>query len=110
MDGTANAYVALAAVLESGMIGIREGIQLECKDVQEMPASLSEDERRKLGVKKRLPLNRAEAREYLRADNGLRNFFGKEFIDKYLAVNELLATALSDEDHDKEVKKVVEMY
>jgi len=110
LDGTANAYVALAAILESGMRGIREGVKLEMADTQEVPASLSEEERRKRGIRKRLPLNRKEALEYFRADKELNEFFGKEFAEKYLAVNELLSTTLRDEDHAKEVKKVVEMY
>ena len=60
-----------------------------------MPASLSEEERRRLGIKKRLPLNLQEAREYLRADKELTQFFGKVFIDKYLAINEVCVLRLS---------------
>lgn len=89
LDGTANTYVALAAILECGMRGVREGVKLECGDVQVMPAAVSESERKKMGVKKRLPLNRKEARDLLKGDKVLEEFFGKEFIEKYLAVNEV---------------------
>jgi len=89
LDGTANAYIALAAILESGMKGIRDDIKLEVADVQAIPASLSPEERKKLGIKKRLPLNRKDAREALRSDEVLNNFFGQEFVTKYLALNEV---------------------
>jgi len=110
LDGTANTYIALAAILESGMRGVREGAKLRVADVQQIPASLSDEERRILGITKRLPLNRKEAMKYLRADKELTEFFGKEFIQRFLAVNELLSATLQDEDPDREVQKVVEMY
>lgn len=88
LDGTANPYIAIAALLQSGMFGVKASSALVAKDCQVLAASLSESDRRELGITKRMPLKIEEARKYLLQDKQLTDFLGSEFVEKYLAVNE----------------------
>lgn len=98
VDGTANPYLALTALLGAGFAGIKEGNVLEVKDCGggASAADMGEDARQALGIKTRMPLSHALAREALVRDETLTNVFGEEFVSGYLSVNEVhLLTALS---------------
>jgi len=110
LNATAHTYLAVAAIFESGMRGVRECVKLTVEGVQGVPANLCEDDRERKGVRGRLLLSRKEAMGYLVADKELSEFFGREFVEKYQAVNEALSTTLRDDDPAKELKKLVEMY
>jgi len=49
---------------------------------------MTEEERRALGITKRMPLNAGEARHNLAIDMGMEEVLGKNFIEKYLSVNQ----------------------
>ena len=58
VDGTANPYLALAGILDAGYLGIRSNLELGISDClgPKNAAQMSEDERRALGITKRMPL------------------------------------------------------
>lgn len=88
-DGTANPYLALAAILGAGLQGIRQGIELRVGDTLVPAAELSEEERAARNITGRMPRSLKEAREKMRASTAVKEIFGETFVEKYLSVNEV---------------------
>lgn len=89
-DGTANPYLAFAALCAGGLIGLRKMMPLEMQDCGECSASeLTEAERQALGITKRMPFSIEEARRNLEQDDALCEVLGRDFVEKYLAVNKV---------------------
>ncbi|KAF9041453.1 glutamine synthetase guanido kinase [Panaeolus papilionaceus] len=115
MDGTANPYLAMAAVIGAGMEGIKKGLGL-----QDLPqeyagekaaAFLSEEERKQRGIVDRLPLDLQTARKRFEEGQIARTIFGADFVRRYLDVNKLLNRLLVENKTDAEVTKLlVETY
>lgn len=113
IDGTANPYLALTAVLAAGLIGIKQKAKLEAEDLKEKSAAeLSEKERQEMGVKKRLPSSAKQARENLQNDQELGVILGEDLVDAFLAVSEKLEEALNPENETEEalLTRLVEFY
>lgn len=112
IDGTANPYFALAAILAAGMAGIRAGMKPGAQTCDEISAAeMTENEREALGVGKRMPSNVDEARANLKGDSILIGALGEELVTKYLAVNKTLADALTQDDSDEaRLTRWVEFY
>jgi glutamine synthetase len=81
LDGLANMYFAVAAVVAAGMLGIRGagmgmgmgmGYEYEQKDVTVNPSLLSEEQRAQLGITEKMPRTVEEALVKLDADGELR--------------------------------------
>ncbi|KZV88780.1 FLU1-II protein [Exidia glandulosa HHB12029] len=109
-DGTACSYIAMAALIAGGMRGVRSSAPLVTKDCQKLASSLSGDERRELGISRRMPLKLEEARQYLTQDQEMKADLGEDFVKTFLAVNETLQSALKDETEEKTIKKLVDHY
>ncbi|KAH7357877.1 hypothetical protein B0T11DRAFT_97323 [Plectosphaerella cucumerina] len=88
LDGLANPYLALSAILAGGMIGIKDSVPLTWGDCEVDPATLTENDRRELNVTEMLPQSLGEALEALRADEDLSGLLGEELIERYLAVKD----------------------
>lgn len=113
IDGTSNPYLVLAGILGAGHLGIRSNLELTISDCPGpiSAAQMSEDERRALGISKRLPLSWNEARENFASDTEFSKILGTEFQEKYLSVNKTLAEALDqDEDETKKLERLVLFY
>ncbi|KAF5385791.1 hypothetical protein D9615_002622 [Tricholomella constricta] len=98
VDGTANPYLALAAILGAGFAGIRDKVELTVKDCPgpQTAAQLTEEQRQALGITQRMSLTWEEARRNLSSNSLLRDsILGAELTEKYLAVNQTLADALN---------------
>lgn len=82
VDGSANPYLALAAVLAAGMDGIRKGMdpgQPVLGDPHDLPA----EERERRGIR-RVPRHLGEAVECLQASHFFRETFGPVMHDEYV--------------------------
>ncbi|KAF8908595.1 hypothetical protein CPB84DRAFT_1703615 [Gymnopilus junonius] len=113
LDGTANPYLAIAAVLGAGLEGILEEKQLTIQNCKgEKSAALLGDQGRKvLGISERLPLSWEEARAKFEKSELVEGVFGKEFKEKYLSVNKVLKDQLTFGLMDEEeLKLLVETY
>jgi glutamine synthetase len=86
MDGLANSYLAIAAILGAGVQGIIDGRPLLIKDCQADPALLDVDAQHRLGIRERLPSTLEEAMRHLGEDEGLRVILGDQLVDTYLTV------------------------
>ncbi|KAF9004595.1 hypothetical protein BDQ17DRAFT_1390127 [Cyathus striatus] len=114
IDGTANPYLVLAAILGCGHLGIRSKMQLNIQDCPgpQSAADMGEEARKALGITKRLPLSWKDARQNLSSDSTIRSIFGGNFMEKYLAVNETLGNVLEPESgsESERLKNLVEFY
>lgn len=112
IDGTSNPYLALAAVLAGGIVGLGKKQKLEGEDFDDVfVANLTEEERRSRRVTKRMPLNVDQARRYLSDDTEIRKVLGDEVIETFLSVNRTLEKALTQDANNEEQRtRLVEFY
>ncbi|KAI0264621.1 glutamine synthetase/guanido kinase [Gloeopeniophorella convolvens] len=107
LDGTANPYIALAAILGVGLAGVEKGLELGIKEVQGPAFQLSEEELAERGIVGRLRRTIDSAREAARQDAVVREVLGREFVEKYLSTNEamehFMQTATAEGDRIKTV-------
>lgn len=84
--GTANPYIALAAILAAGSIGLREGLRLTLADCPTDPSKLLPEERRALGICERLPKSPDESLAAMEKDTELRECLGEPLADGHAAL------------------------
>ncbi|KAF5361956.1 hypothetical protein D9756_002782 [Leucocoprinus leucothites] len=113
VDGTAHPHLALAAIIGAGLRGLKEMKPLQLKDCPGPKCAweMTEEERRALGITKRMPLNIDEARNNLAGDEGMKGVLGEVLIEKYLSANKTLEGALlQDQDEAEQLTRLVEFY
>lgn len=86
VDGVANMYLGTAALLASGLDGLRRKFVLRQKDCAADPSSITEEERRQLGVERKLPRSLQESLKELEKDEALLEALGRPFVADYLAI------------------------
>ncbi|GJJ09846.1 hypothetical protein Clacol_004070 [Clathrus columnatus] len=84
MDGTGNPYLSTAAILYSGLLGIKQKAKLTIGDAQQVAASMTEKERAAFGINKKLAKSLDEAIELLKKDHELVKGLGEDLVDKYI--------------------------
>ena len=100
IDGTANPYLALSAILSAGMIGVKNSYPLRMKPCQgtpppyaglriDEPGKMSDEARRDVGITQTLPRSVQEALVTLERDPRLVKELGEEFVRKYISVKEV---------------------
>jgi glutamine synthetase len=104
MDGMANTYLALAAILGIGLRGILDGEQLNLKDCPADPSLLNDDTKQKLGIKELLPTSISQALNSLAADRELTEVLGRSVVEAYQDVKKLESNRLmAMEARDRQV-------
>ncbi|KAM5431674.1 hypothetical protein McanMca71_004907 [Microsporum canis] len=99
MDGMSNPYLAMAAVIGAGYLGMKKGLKLEMKACNVDPADLSDAERTELGITTALPRSIEESIEALKADSALQDLLGRTFIKRHIGVRmgeQRLLSSMSD--------------
>lgn len=81
-DATANMYLALAALIECGLQGLRQQRPLICQDLDISPAKLCQEEREKRGILQRLPQSLEQSLRILERDGS--HLCGEHIIGKFL--------------------------
>ena len=96
VDGTANPYLVLAAVLASGSEGIATAKELTIKECggEKTAAQLGEKGRGELGIRERLPLTCEQARLKFEKSSIVGSVFGEEFKRTYLNANKVGVSSL----------------
>lgn len=87
-DATANFYLFLAVVVAAGSAGLRENLPLTWKDCRIFPENLNDEERTGYGITENLPASLEEAVNLAKKDPDVREWVGKEFLEKYVKVKE----------------------
>ncbi|RMZ75158.1 hypothetical protein DV737_g5428, partial [Chaetothyriales sp. CBS 132003] len=88
VDGVGNMYLSMAAVLASGLHGIREALPLQIQDCQGDPTAMGEKERARLGITTKLPHTLDESLAYLKRDLVLKEMLGEDALSNYITVKE----------------------
>jgi glutamine synthetase len=89
MDGIANPYLALSAIIGAGVRGVVRRRTLTWRDCGDVaPFELPEAGRRALGIVSKIPGSLGEALEALQADGELVEVMGRTLVDRYVAVKE----------------------
>jgi glutamine synthetase len=86
IDGLANVYLALAAIVAAGTKGVADKLELTLGDCSKDPAQLSDEEKKTLGISEMLPKDLGTALETLEDDGELTDLVGKEVVARYIAV------------------------
>lgn len=86
MDGMANMYLAMAAILACGTKGFVEKEKLTIKDCLRDPSLLSDKERAELGIKDKLPSSLQEALGALTNDKDIVKAMGSDLCSRYRQV------------------------
>ncbi|KAH7326248.1 hypothetical protein B0I35DRAFT_405518 [Stachybotrys elegans] len=110
MDGLANPYLAMAAIVLAGTDGVARGLKLELGNCDADPALLTEEQRQQLGIVDRLPASVTEALEGLESDGGLCGMLGKDLVDRYVKVKQVEAESLEGMDKPERRRWILERY
>jgi glutamine synthetase len=86
IDGCTNMYHCASAILSAGICGLRKQEKLTIKNVQIDLGSVSEEERKALGVTTKLCTSLQESLKALEADDELREMMGVDLTKHYLEV------------------------
>ncbi|KAK8016148.1 glutamine synthetase [Apiospora rasikravindrae] len=100
LDGLANPFVAVAALLAAGVDG----------DCEPDPASLGAEQRAALGITRELPRDLDQALEFLAADSTLEELVGREFVRRYVDVKRAELAFLMPMADDERRQWLVERY
>jgi glutamine synthetase len=84
LDGMANPYFAIAAIVAAGLIGVEGKEPLLIGDTEKDPGKLTEEERKELGIKEMFPQDLEEAMKALVEDKEMVNALGQELVDRYV--------------------------
>ncbi|KAI1370196.1 glutamine synthetase/guanido kinase [Hypoxylon crocopeplum] len=100
LDGLANPYFAVAALLSAGLDGIQRKAPLTWKDCLGDPAKMSAGKRTQLGISKMFPADLREALKALKDDRtlGLHPEFVQRYIDSKEAELNLLLDPMTPEE------------
>ncbi|KAF8246037.1 glutamine synthetase/guanido kinase [Wilcoxina mikolae CBS 423.85] len=86
VDGTANMYLVLAAVIRAGLLGVMEGREMRMRSCLGNPADLTDKQRDELGIVERLPTSLDEAVVNFDMDWELKEALGKGVAEKVIAM------------------------
>ncbi|KAK8118003.1 uncharacterized protein PG998_006284 [Apiospora kogelbergensis] len=111
LDGLANPYIAIAALLMAGLDGVASKTSLEqWDDCDKDPASLEPEQRAKLGITQALPKNLNEALDRLMEDTTLKELIGEKFVDRYVDVKRAELTLLKSMNDEERREWLIERY
>ncbi|KAL8726133.1 MAG: hypothetical protein Q9181_006170 [Wetmoreana brouardii] len=110
VDGFANPFLALGAILGSGLRGILDTEPLKHGDCLDDPAYLTTDDRRALGITSQMPRSIAEALRYFRDSATLRDILGDAAFENYLVVKEAEVEMLDEMEMEERRQWLIERY
>ncbi len=110
LDGLANVYFALAAILAAGALGVKNKEKLTIGDCGKDPGLLTEKEREELGVTEMLPKDLREALRELASDDSLVEVLGKDVVERYAAVKRAEMELLAGMKEDERREWVIQRY
>ncbi|KAK3296808.1 uncharacterized protein B0H64DRAFT_109864 [Chaetomium fimeti] len=110
LDGLANPYLAVAAVLFAGVKGVVDREVLVWGDCEIDPARLTANDRKELGVSQMLPESVEEGLAALREDGELCEMMGAELVERYVALKEFELGFLGKMGEDERRQWLMERY
>jgi glutamine synthetase len=103
VDGTANPYLAMGALLGAGLDGLERGLRLP-PPTEEDPSSLGSEVAAERGIEQ-LPASLAEAAERLAASDVLRDAMGEFLFETFLATRRQEAERFADLSDEELIRR-----
>ncbi|KAI6782510.1 Protein fluG [Emericellopsis cladophorae] len=111
VDGLANPYLAMSAIIASGLRGIVSKTPMAWKECTVDPAVLSEAERSRLNIRERLPTTLEEALCALEKDGEMANsMLGEAMVERYVAIKRAEIGMLQSMKPDEQRQWIIERY
>ncbi len=110
VDGLANMYLALSAIIGAGLQGVIDSLPFKMRDCEVDPSTLSLDKREQLGIRHKLPKTIDEALTYLREDKSLEQILGHPVISTYLAIKVAEGKQFAKLEPDRRRNWLIERY
>lgn len=113
LDGFANPYLALAAILAAGLEGVEQRVQMKMRDCLENPAELSEEARGAMGIVRRLPQCLGEALDALGGLGGgrlLKRDGGVRLCEDYVVMKRAEMSMLGEMTEEERRVWLIERY
>ncbi|KAK3054789.1 hypothetical protein LTS18_011937, partial [Coniosporium uncinatum] len=127
LDGIANMYLAVAAILAAGVVGLEEGKEMVWEDclseylrpLPELaaddastgnPSRLSEEERKSLGIERKLPTDIESAITALEKDDELRTTLTDGLVNDYVIMKKAELQMLGKMSKDERRVWLIERY
>ncbi|KAK4199377.1 hypothetical protein QBC40DRAFT_282118 [Triangularia verruculosa] len=88
IDGLANPYFVASAILLAGIRGVEKEEKMVWEDCEMDPATLSDMDRKELGISQMLPGGVEEALRALQEDTEMVELLGSELVERYVAIKE----------------------
>jgi len=95
LDGCANMYLAMAAIVAAGYEGLQERKEMRLGDCEVNPARVNEEVRFSYGISRRLPGSVWEALQKLGEDEALRDMIGA-IADDYMVMKKVEQNMLEE--------------
>lgn len=110
LDGMANPYLAVAAVLSAGVQGVLDKEPFTWRDCGSDPAKLTKEEREALGITTMFPKGLDEALLHLGRNTVLRAGLSKDVVERYIAIKETELGLLGSMGKDEQRQWIMERY
>ncbi|QSS51891.1 developmental protein FluG [Histoplasma capsulatum var. duboisii H88] len=110
MDGLANPYLAVAAIIGSGYLGIKNRMPLTIKGCNVNTAALSPSQRAALSITTRIPSSLEESLKALESNVELQTLLGPGFVRRYVCVRRGEQKMLNAMDKEQRRNWLIERY
>lgn len=110
IDGLANPYIAMSAILAAGTNGIINKTPMTWSDCLADPASLNDKQRKELGISEMFPASLKHALEALTADKELIDLLNPELVQRYIDTKSAENAFLEPMDQAERRQWVLERY
>ncbi|KAJ4348190.1 uncharacterized protein N0V89_009562 [Didymosphaeria variabile] len=111
LDGFANMYFAVSAILAAGILGLKSSVvDFAQRDVPYNPSQLDEAGRAEFGITQKLPANFGEAIRALETDGELKEALAQGFVSDYLTMKESEQKMLSEMTDQERRVWLIERY
>ncbi|KAK0739943.1 hypothetical protein B0T21DRAFT_150976 [Apiosordaria backusii] len=110
IDGLANPYFAASAILLAGIRGVEKEEKMVWGDCELDPATLTDMDRKELGISQMLPGSVEEALKALQEDTEMVEMLGSELVERYVAIKEFEGEFLGKMGADERRLWLMERY
>ncbi|KAL2354279.1 developmental protein-like protein fluG [Cryomyces antarcticus] len=110
LDGLANMYLAVAALVGAGLLGLREGSGAGTGAGVENPSRLTPEQREELGITRRLPPDIHTSLDALEHDGALAEVLGAGLVSDYVAMKRAEQTMLGGMGEEERRVWLLERY
>jgi glutamine synthetase len=110
LDGFANPYLALSALLAAGLNGVESKKQMVVKDCTTNPAHLTKAQLEELGITEKMPTSLEQSLQELEKDDMLRRFVNPRLIDDYVVMKRAEKEMLNEMDGEERHVWLIERY